>query len=257
MPKIITLTADNLEEHGFFCKMSARKSAGWKAKRDWLMARFEEGLQLRLLGDGERGFIEFMPGAKCWRAIEDAEEFVVIHCLWVVGKSRGQGFARDLLAEADTWARGHGFRGVAALTSRDNWLIAPGVLEHHGFRRVGRAGQVFELWAKADGIHDDPRISGGWTQKAAACGPGVTVLRSAQCPYLEDAAAKARAAAEDLGLPFKEILLKTAEDVRRLSPTPYGTYALVKDGQCVSYHYLPEKDAKRALSAPAGARHNG
>jgi GNAT superfamily N-acetyltransferase len=249
MAEIITVTAENVDEYGFFCKMSARKSTAWKAKRDWLLARFEEGLQLRLLGDGERGFIEFMPGAKCWRAIEDAEEFVVIHCLWVVGKSRGRGFARDLLAEADSWARGNGFRGVAALTSRDNWLIAPGVLEHHGFRRASRAGQVFELWAKADGIHDDPRISGGWTQKAEACGPGVTVLRSAQCPYLEDATAKARAAAEDLGLPFREIVLETADDVRRLSPTPYGTYALVKDGKCVSYHYLLEKDAKRALSA--------
>jgi hypothetical protein len=108
---------------------------------------------------------------------------------------------------------------------------------------------VFELWAKADGIHDDPRIAGGWAQKAEACGPGVTVLRSAQCPYLVDATAKARAAAEDLGLPFREIMLETAEDVRRLSPTPYGTYALVKDGKFVSYHYLLEKDAKRALSA--------
>lgn len=248
MTEIITVTAENVDEYGFFCKMSARKSPAWQAKRAWLLARFEEGLQMRLLGGGERGFIEFMPGAKCWRGIEDAEEFVVIHCLWVVGKSRGNGFARELLDEADRWARENGFRGVAALTSRGNWLIAPGVLEHHGFHRVGRCGEVFELWAKSDGIRNDPRISGGWARKAEACGPGVTVLRSAQCPYLEDAAAKARAAAESLGLPFREILLETAEDVRRLSPTPYGTYALVKDGKCVSYHYLLEKRARRLLA---------
>ena len=249
MTEIITVTADTVEKHGFFCKMSARKTPAWQAKRDWLMARFDEGLQMRLLDEGERGFIEFMPGAKSWRAIDDAEDYVVIHCLWVVGRSRGKRYARDLLAEVDDWARENGFPGVAALTSRGNWLIAPGILEHHGFRRVDSCGEGFELHAKAHGIQHVPRLSGAWAQKAEACGPGVTVLRSAQCPYLEDASANARAAAESLGLAFKEIVLETADDVRRLSPTPYGTYALVKDGRCVSYHYLLEKDAVKVLSA--------
>lgn len=249
MAEIITVTADTVDELGFFCKMSARKSPAWRAKRDWLMARFAEGLQLRLLGNGERGFIEFMPGAKSWRAIEDAEDYVVIHCLWVVGRSRGRRLARALLAQVDDWARDNGFHGVAALTSRANWLIAPGVLEHHGFRRVDSCGDTFELQAKSHGILHVPRLSGAWAQKAEACGPGVTVLRSAQCPYLEDAAAKARAAAETLGLPFKELVMETAEDVRRMSPTPYGTYALVKDGRCLSYHYLLEKEVLKLLSA--------
>ena len=62
MARIVTVTADTVDEHGFFCKMSARKSPALQAKRDWLLARFEEGLQLRLLGDGERGFIEFPAG---------------------------------------------------------------------------------------------------------------------------------------------------------------------------------------------------
>lgn len=249
MAGIITVTADNVEQYGFFCKMSARKSTAWQAKRDWLMARFDEGLQLRMLGEGERGFIEFMPGAKCWRAIDDAEDYVVIHCLWVVGKSRGKRYARELIAEAETWARENGFRGVAALTSRGNWLIGPGVLEHHGYRRIESCGGKFELQAKAHGIFHYPKLSGAWAQKAEACGPGVTVLRSAQCPYLEDAAAKARAAAEQLGLAFKDVMLETAEDIRRMSPTPYGTYALVKDGRCVAHHYLLEKDAVKVLSA--------
>ena len=97
MVEIVTVTAENVDTYGFFCKMSARKSAAWQAKRAWLSDRFAEGLQLRLLGEGERGFIEFMPGAKSWRAIEDADAFVVIHCLWVVGKSRGKGYAKALV----------------------------------------------------------------------------------------------------------------------------------------------------------------
>lgn len=248
MAEFVTVTADTLDTHGFFCKMSARKSHAWKAKRDWLLERFEEGLQLRLLGGGERGFIEFMPGAKSWRAIDDAEEFVVIHCLWVVGQSKGKRFARQLIGEAETWARENGYRGVAGLTSRGNWLIAPGVLEHQGYRRVDSCGDGFELHAKAHGVDRLPKLSGNWAAKAEACGPGVTVLRSAQCPYLEDAAAEARAAAEALGLGFREIVLDSAEDVRRLAPNPYGTYALVKDGRCVAYHHLRRQDAEKALA---------
>lgn len=247
MAEIITVTADTLERHGFFCKMSARKTPAWQAKRDWVLERFDEGLQLRLLGGGERGFVEFMPGEQCWRAIEGAGDLVVIHCLWVVGKSRGKGFARALLGEVERWARAEGFAGVAALTSRGNWLVGPELLEHHGFRAVETAEEGFQLHVKAEAPVPGLRLSGQWADKAAACGPGVTVLRSAQCPYLEDAAAKVRKVAGDLGLAFRDVVIETAEDLRRLSPTPYGTYALVKDGRCLSYHYQLEKGLVKLL----------
>jgi GNAT superfamily N-acetyltransferase len=249
MVEIITVTAENVEKHGFFCKMSARKSAAWQAKRDWLMDRFAEGLQLRLLGDGERGFVEFMPGAKSWRAIDGAEDFAVIHCLWVVGKSRGRGFAAELIEEVESWAREQGFRGVAALTSSGNWLISPGVLEHRGYKDVDRAEHGFELTAKCFTPGPHPHLTGGWHTKAEACGPGLTVLRSAQCPYLEDAANHARRAAEKLGLPFTDRVIETAEELRALSPSPYGTYALVHDGKLLSYHYLLEKQILEKLGS--------
>ncbi|HHS94684.1 MAG TPA: GNAT family N-acetyltransferase [Rhodobacterales bacterium] len=249
MVEIITVTADTVEKYGFFCKMSARKSVAWQAKRDWLLQRFDEGLQLRLLGDGERGFIEFMPGAKSWRAIDDAKDFIVIHCLWVVGKSRGQGYATALIGEAETWAKENGYRGVAALTGNGNWLISPGVLEHHGYRAVDRAEHGFELLAKCFRGGGFPRLSGGWHAKAQALGPGLTVLRTAQCPYLEDAASHARRAAEKLSIPFHDEVLTSAEDLRARSPSPYGTYALVFDGKLLSYHYLLEKQILAKLAA--------
>jgi len=248
MVDLITVTADTVEEHGFFCKMSARKSTAWQAKRDWLTARFDEGLQLRLLGDGERGFVEFMPGAKCWRAIDKAEDFAVIHCLWVVGKSKGRGFAKALVDEVERWAKAEGFRGVAALTGTGNWLISPGVLEHRGYACVDRAERGFELTVKSFAGGAMPHLSGGWHAKAEACGPGLTVLRSAQCPYLEDAAAHARGAADKLGLAFTDRVIETAEELRALSPSPYGTYALVHDGKLLSYHYLLEKQILATLA---------
>lgn len=240
MVEIISVTAENTDDYGFFCAMNARGSVGWQAKREWLAKRFEEGLQIRMLGDGERGFVEFMPGAKCWRAIEDAAQFVVIHCLWVIGGSRGHGYATELIQEVETWAKENGYRGVAALTGSGNWLISPGLLEHHGYRCVDRAEHGFELTVKCFSGGCMPRLTGGWHAKAEACGPGLTVLRSAQCPYLADAAVQAQRAARKLGIPYHDVVLETAAELRERAPSPYGTFALVHDGELLSYHALRE-----------------
>lgn len=247
MTELITVTADTVQKHGFFCKMSARKSHAWQAKRDWLIARFEEGLEMRLLGDRQRGFVEFMPGDKAWRAVEDAGELMLIHCLWVVGKSKGQGHARALMDEVERTARDKGFSGVAMLASSGNWLAKPEVFAHFGFETVDRAEPGFELMVKRFAPGPTPRLSGGWAEKAAACGPGLTVLRSAQCPYLEDATATVRNFADAEGLPFSEHVIETAEDLRARAPTPYGVYALVRDGRLIASHYLLEKELRAAM----------
>ena len=71
---------------------------------------------------------------------------------------------------------------------------------------------------------------------------GLTIFRSDQCPYIEDAVEKSLRTAESVGIDSRVIELENAEDVRRLSPSPYGTFGLVLDGELVSYHYLLEKD---------------
>lgn len=251
MTDLIHVTEESVARDGFFCKMSARKTHAWQAKREWLAARFAEGLQLRLLGGGQRGFIEYIPGAYAWRAIEGAEDYVVIHCLWVVGKSKGQGHAAALLDDAEGWARDNGFRGVAALTSEGNWLISRAILERRGYESADSAAPGFDVMVKpfdsAAGL-PRPRLCGGWEAKARALGAGVTVLRSAQCPYLEDAAGHVRAAADELGLPFSERVIESAEALRELSPTPYGVYALVRDGGLVADHYLLKKEVLKRLA---------
>lgn len=249
MAEIITVTPETVGKTGFFCKMSARGKPGYEQKLDWLAKRFEEGLQLRLLGSGERGFIEFIPGDFAWRGIENAHDFMVIHCLWVVGRSKGKGLSTALLTEAETYAKNAGYKGIAAVASTGNWLIDPGVLTHHGYLGVASEAPGFEILAKAfDTEASMPRFSGGFDNKAMAHPDGLAIYRSSQCPYLDDAARTARSFAEDEGLACTEIVLETAEDVRRLSPTPYGVFAITLNGQLVSSHYLLAKQLKKAVA---------
>lgn len=248
MTGLIAVTPDTLEKHGFFCKMSARKTSAWQDKREWMLARFAEGMELRLLGGKERGFVEFMPASQCWRAIEDADDLMAIHCIWVVGKSKGHGHARTLLEEVERTARARGFNGITVLASKGNWLAKPALFAHFGFEMVEETAPGFALMVKRFAPGPTPRLSGGWAAKAAACGAGLTVLRSAQCPYLEDAAEHVRTFAAAQGIPFKDVRLESAADIRTRAPSPYGVYALVRDGRLVAYHYLLPKDLAQVLA---------
>ena len=246
---LIEVTAANVADTGFFCKMSARGKPGYEQKLAWLDERFAESLQLRLLSGGERGFVEFIPGDYAWRAIENAAEFIVIHCLWVVGRSKGKGLGRLLLDEVENYARASGFAGVAAVASRGNWLVGPAALKHHGYSCIDSAAPSFDLMVKRfRGGSGDPRFCGGWEAKARARPKGLVVYRSAQCPYLDDAVGHARASADVAGVRFSEIRLESAADIRARSPTPYGVYALVRDGALISYHYLLQKNVAALIA---------
>jgi ribosomal protein S18 acetylase RimI-like enzyme len=129
MMKTIDVTLDNVDQTGFFCLMSRRKSVGYLRKLRWVKARFEEGLQIKMLdlSEGGRGFIEYTPGEFAWRPVE-ALGYLFIHCLWVVGNSRGKGYAKLLLDECLADAQRCGARGVAMVTSECNWLLGKRLL---------------------------------------------------------------------------------------------------------------------------------
>ena len=79
--RIIDVTADNVEETGFFCLMSRRKSDGYRRKLSWLKARFDEGLRIKMLdlSQGGRGFIEYIPGEYAWRPVEASGFFFIFN----------------------------------------------------------------------------------------------------------------------------------------------------------------------------------
>jgi len=245
---IVTVTADNLEAEGFFCYMSKRKSEGFARKQRWLKERLAEGLRIKLLRLPERGFIEYLPGEHAWRAVR-ADGYMMIHCLWVVGRSKNRGFGAALLEECVGEAKRGGMKGVAMVTSEKNWLAGRKLLASRGFECAAEAAPAFSLMVKKFGKGPSPEFAGGWEDKARSFGQGLTVIRSDQCPYIVDATATAVGAAEKAGIPSRVVELRNRGDVLRMSPTPYGVFGLVLDGKLLSYHYQLEKDLLPLLRA--------
>jgi len=243
---LIEVTAETVDAHGFFCCMSKRASAGWEAKRDWLLERFPEGLRLYLLGGGKRGFIEFMPGESCWRPVS-ASGWTVIHCLWVVGSSKGRGEAAKLLAQCIEDARDAGSAGVAVVASTLNFLTAPSFYEHFGFRRVDRATPRYELMALPfDDAAQLPRFTRAAKRPRVESETGLLIQTTDQCPYNAQLVDGLCAQADRVDLPTEVVHLGSAAQVRETAVTPHGTFCVALDGEPAPSVFVP-RDFEKVL----------
>jgi len=92
-----------------------------------------------------------------------------------------------------------------------------------------------------------PAFAGNWEQKASHYGQGFTVIRSDQCPYIPDATKTVLDFASNHGIPGQVIELKTCQDVRDVTPSPYGVFSIVYNGKLLSYHYLLPKDLEKMI----------
>lgn len=122
--KIIEVTAGNFRDHPQLICFINQKHKYYPLKVEWLKSRFGEGLRIKLLYiEGEKrpvGFIEYVPGEMCWRAVS-AEGYTFIHCLWTSGKKyQHQGLGARLLAEVENDAVGTA--GVAVLTNDASFM---------------------------------------------------------------------------------------------------------------------------------------
>jgi hypothetical protein len=226
--------------------MSKKKSEGYRKKLDWLQQRFNEGLRIKMLGQGERGFIEYIPGEYAWRAV-NAGGYMLIHCLWVVGKSKNKGYAGLLLNECIEDAQKSKMKGVAIVTSKGNWLVGNKLLLAHGFESVDRAPPAFELLVKKFTKVQSPSFSIDWDKRRRKFGKGLTITRSDQCPYLEDATRIIKEAADEAGIQSQVVDLKSCRDAQQKSPSAYGVFSIVYNGNMLNYHYLTKKEFQKRL----------
>jgi hypothetical protein len=246
---IRTVDASNIDESGFFCYMSKRKEAGYKQKREWLEARFAEGMKIKILhenGGRDTAFIEYIPGEYAWRAV-NAPGYMVIHCLWVVGKGKGKGYGNRLLKECLDDARAQKMEGVAMVTSDGVWLAGKDIFSTNGFVQVDQAPPSFQLMATGFGTGPKASFPKNWGARAQAFGDGLTVIRTAQCPYIENGTRDILSFAQARGIRSQVVEFKTAKEVQKKSPSAYGVFGTVFDGRFFAYHYLLKKDFDKLM----------
>jgi ribosomal protein S18 acetylase RimI-like enzyme len=253
--KIVTVDAGNVDEKGFFCYKSKPKAVGYGQKLNWLRERFAEGMRIKILYEGKRsvGFVEYLPGEFAWRAVH-APGYFLVHCIWVVGKAKNQGYGRMLLDECVEDARQSGTHGVAAVTSSRPWLTDKKLFLKAGFEAVDQAPPSFELLVQRFDDAPLPAFPTNWPERLARCGPGLTILRADQCPYIEDATRDVVELGREYGVEARVVHLTSGQEVQASAPTAYGVFQIVYDGGLVCYHDLGQKERERLVQLLARER---
>jgi ribosomal protein S18 acetylase RimI-like enzyme len=244
--RLVTVDSTNVEEHGFFCYKSKAKSEGHRRKVGWVQDHAANDLRIRILFEGDRsvGFAEYALGEHSWRAVH-ATGFLVVQCLWVIGRAKNKGYASTLLEQCVQEAEDRGMAGVAAVTSRGNWLVGEKLFLKHGFEVVDSAPPYFHLVVRSLRSGPTPSFPSNWDERIGAFGSGVSIVYADQCPYMPDAVNGAVAAFKERGLEARTVRLTTSAEVRERSPSAYGVFGIVWDGTLFSYHYLGRKELRQ------------
>jgi hypothetical protein len=237
--QIIEINEFNIEEYGLLCQKSKKKEEGYQNKISWIKERFREGMKYHLLLVEERGkfasrgFIEYIPGEYCWRGI-NAEGYMVIHCIWVVGRIKGFGFGSMLLERCLEDAQG--MKGVAVVTAKTTWLPSSKLFLKHGFEKVDEYSPSFELYAlRYKETADLPTFTGNYSDRRIEYKKGFTAVYTHQCPYTPAMVRSMEITAKNHNASFSKILVDNCKDAQK-GVHPYGTSCYLLDGEVITYH---------------------
>ncbi|MCP5521040.1 MAG: GNAT family N-acetyltransferase [Verrucomicrobiales bacterium] len=232
--EIIDSNADNIDG----CSLCGNKSTnnlGRRRKADWLKERYAEGLRYKVLRSrefGDVGMIEYAPGSHSWRPVE-AEDYLVIHCLWVKREHKGKGLGSLLLESCLRDAKNRQCRGVAVVTSSDAFMAESALFLKAGFVPVDRIPPYELLVKKLQRAAPDPRFTVERKRLPRRYGKGLTILAADQCPYVSKSVGRIAEASRTLGLEPRVVRVTSARASREL-PTPYGIFSILHDGRLIA-----------------------
>jgi len=248
---IFEVNPSNVDQCGFFCYMSKPKSPGYRQKREWLEKRFAEGLKIKIVhehGGRDTAFIEYIPGEYAWRAVH-APGYLVIHCLWVVGKGKGKGYGSLLVQSCIEDARQQGKHGVVMVSSDGTWLAGKKIFLKNEFVQTDQAPPAFQLLVHRFDDAPTPTFPQDWQNRQSGFGDGLTIIRTAQCPYIENTSNGFLGLATELDIPVKVVEFTSAAEVREYSPSPYGVFNVVFQQQLLTYTWLDRETLIKRIYA--------
>ncbi|MCD7973403.1 MAG: GNAT family N-acetyltransferase [Candidatus Azobacteroides sp.] len=236
-PEFITLSKENIEKEHICCAFSDKKcQESYELKKEWLRKEFNHGYIFRRLNERAKVFIEYGPAEKAWVPVE-APGYLMINCLWVSGKYKGQGYAKALLESALADAETQGKNGLVTVTGTaklhfmgdKKWFLK------QGFEEVEKLSYGFSLLVKKlNPAAPVPSFKECVLAGKCSCEEGMTVYYSNRCPYTEYHVRETLT--ETTGkrkIPLRIIKLESAEEAQN-SPTPATIFSLFYHGEFIT-----------------------
>ena len=134
----------------------------------WVREMYVEGLRVKVaLCNGEHaGMLYMMPiEVSPWGPI--GEDLMVIQCLFVLSKYKGNGIGKALMIEAEEEAKRQDTKGIVVVAYYwDFWFMPATFFEALGYEVVERAGETALLWK----VFDESAIAPKLLSRRYQCG---------------------------------------------------------------------------------------
>jgi hypothetical protein len=234
--KIIDVNATNLREHpGVICFINPKNDA-YKLKIEWLKEQFVNGLKIKLLYiEGEKspkGFIEYMPGEHCWRAV-NAGGYMFIHCIWTNGKKyQHHGLGKALITEVEKDAAN--MLGVAVMTSDGPFMASKEVFLKNGYTVAEESGKdqlLYKSFREAPAPYFKPAV------QILKSNKGLILSYSRQCPWVSRFAEEIGPVLEKRKLDLTIRELKSYKEAQE-APASYGVFNLIHNDRILADRYI-------------------
>lgn len=231
----VQITKNNIESEHICCALGAKQyEQAVSEKKRWLSERMDEGLVFYRLDERAKVFIEYLPAKMAWVPIH-APNFMYINCLWVSGRYKNNGYAKELLAHCKKDAMNRGMDGIVHIVGKKNapFLSEQRFFEHMGFELVDEAEPYFHLVVLKWNEQAPEPIFNKRVHRLTD-DVGISIYYTAQCPFAVGILEELRKIAESKGVPFKTYRLKTKEEAQN-SPSIWTTFSLFYNGEFITH----------------------
>lgn len=246
MNNYINLDLDNIEEEHICCAIGDPKHQdGVDKKKEWMKERLANGHVFRKLDARGKIFIEYEPIETAWVPIS-GENYEYIYCLWVAGRFKGNGIARELLEYAISDAKEKNMSGICTLVAKKKkpFLGEKKFFLHFGFEVVDTI-QDYELLAlKFDG-NDTPKFNDN-ARLMKIDDEDFTIYYTNQCPYVEYEIRELTDYAESNNIKLNFIKIDSLEKAKN-APCIINNWANFYRGEYVSNRIINAKAFEKLL----------
>lgn len=244
------ITKENIAEEHICCAFSDKKSvAGYEGKKELIKKRIAEGFHFVKLDERGKVFIEYVPAEFAWAPI-DAAGYVFIHCFWVSGKFKGQGYAKKLLAECEKFAKQNNKKGIVAITSNKKmpFISDKKFFTLQGFQVCDTADPYFELVVKKYiDKSEDPRFRKNAKSSQSKFRNGLEIIYSDLCPFNEFHSREILKYAVSMGIDGKLTKINTLNDAKNVN-APTALFNIFYNGEFITHEILTEKRFQKLFS---------
>lgn len=238
--KIINLTPENIAEYGVCGYKDVKKHVELRKKIEWFTAYYPKGLRTKVVFSnkgGYQGMLEYIPGKYAHRPVE-ADGYMFIHCLFVGFKNeyKGKGLATLLLDECIAEAKELKMHGLAVVTRKGPFMVHNDIFLKKGFQIVDKAQPDFDLLVlKFEEKSKDPGFIKNREEQLNKYVDGLTIMRSAQCPYTEKNVNAIIESAKKMNIKTTLVDLTDANAVQN-TPCAFGSFCIIYNGKIISHH---------------------